>query len=288
VIVGHLVASRRAANGLTCTGIDASCPSSAAWASCSTMIERFDEVDNEIRLAMAEESSPLKLGLCVLTLGQELMGVERMSADEIVDALDRLGIGVKEKSVVKSFNASEGKLRSTMEDGVTKYKVMTKGRQAVEHLLQIPGPQIVYVQSGEYRTARRRIADMFAELSGVIRICDPYYGVQTLDVLEMVPDTCEVRFLTGVASGTTSKISSAISYFRKQYPHVEMRVYAKPHHLHDRYLIEQDHFWLLGHGIKDIGNKESFIVRIKSDHVSDLISDLTATFDVRWSNSTAL
>jgi hypothetical protein len=252
------------------------------------VIERLAEVDDEIKVAMAAESSPLRLGLCVLVLAQDISGVERMSSQEIVEALDRLGIAAKQDSVTKSFNASEGKVRSTTEDGVAKYKVMTKGRQAVEHLLQIPGPQIVYVQSGEYRTARKRLADMFADLSGVIRICDPYYGVQTLDVLEMIPATCDVRFLTGTPSGKAGSISSAISYFHKQYPHVEMRVYSQPDDLHDRYLIEQDHFWLLGHGIKDIGNKESFIIRIKSDHVSDLISDLTITFDDRWSNSAAL
>lgn len=252
------------------------------------LIERFDEVDNDIKLAMAEESSPLKLGLCVLTLAQDTFEVDRMSADEIVEALDGLGIAVERSGLVNAFRASRGKLRSTTHDGITKYKVMTKGRQEVEHLLQISGPKVIYVQSGQYRTARERLRDMFADLSGEIRVCDPYYGVQSLDVLEMIPDTCDVRFLTGIASGKGSKISSAISYFRKQYPHIEIRIYPKPSDLHDRYLIEEDHFWLLGHGIKDVGNKESFIVRIKSDHASDLISDLTSTFDERWSNSTAV
>ena len=251
-------------------------------------IRRFDEVDNDLKLNIAAESSPLKRGLCALTLAQEHFGVERMSVDEIVEALDKLGSAVSVISLVKAFNASQGKVRSTTEDGVTKYKAMIRGRQEIEHLLEISGPKVVYVQSGEYRTARERLRDMLAELSGVIRICDPYYGAQSLDVLQMIPDTCDVRFLTGTASGNTSVISSSISYFQKEYPHISMRIYPQPSDLHDRYLIEEDHFWLLGHGIKDIGNKESLIVRIKSDHASDLIADLTTTFDKRWAVATPM
>ena len=252
------------------------------------MIERFDEVDNDIKLTMAEESSPLKLGLCVLTLAQDVFEADRMSADEIVEALDRLGIAVGQTSLVRAFARADDRIRRTTDDGLTKYKAMTKGRQEVEHLLQILGPQVIHVQSGEHRTARERLRGLLAALDGVIRVCDPYYGVQSLDVLEMIPNTCDVRFLTGTTSEPARRISNAISYSRRQYPHIEIRIYPTPSDLHDRYLIEEDHFWLLGHGIKDVGNKESFIVRIKSDHAADLISDLTSTFDERWSNATSV
>lgn len=251
------------------------------------MTESFDEVDYDIKLAMAGESSPLTLGLCVLTLAQDMLDLERMSADEIVEALDTLGIDVKKSSLVRAFNASSGKVRSTTQDGVTKFKAMTRGRQDVEHLLEISGPKVVQIQSGEYHTARKHLQEMLAELHGVVRICDPYYGVQSLDVLEMIPSTCDVRFLTASPSGPQTTLSSRLSHFQRQYPHVQIRVYPTSSDLHDRYLIEEDYFWLLGHGIKDVGNKESFIVRIKSDHARDLITHLTSTFDERWSNSAA-
>ena len=249
------------------------------------MPEGFAEVDTDVKLAIAEEPSPLKLGLCVLTLARDMPGPERMSADEIVEALDTLGINVRKVSLVRAFSASSSKVRRTTQDGVTKYKAMTRGCQAVEHLLEISGPKVIHVQSGEHHTARKHLREMLAGLQGVVRICDPYYGAQSLDVLEMIPSTCDVRFLTGRTSEPQATISSRLSYFQRQFPHVGIRVYPTPSDLHDRYLIEADHFWLLGHGIKDVGNKESFIVRIKSDHARDLITDLTSTFDERWSNS---
>lgn len=252
------------------------------------MTDGFDQIDNDIKLAMAAESSPLKLGLCVLTLAQDMLDLERMSADEIVESLDRLGIDVSRSSLINAFNRSRGKMRSTIHDGVTKYKAMTRGRQAVEHLLEISGPKVIHIQSGEHHTARKHLQEMLAGLQGVVRMCDPYYGRQSLDVLEMIPSTCDVCFLTGTTNEPQTAISSRVSYFQRQFPHVQIRVYPTPGDLHDRYLIEEDHFWLLGHGIKDVGNKESFIVRIKSDHARDLITDLTSTFDSRWASSTPL
>ena len=251
------------------------------------MTESFDEVDNDIKLAMAKEPSPLKLGLCVLTLAQEMLGRERMSADEIVEALDTLGVYVKRSSLVNAFNRSSAKMRATTHDGVIKYRAMTLGCQEVEDILQISGPEVIHVQSGEHHTAREHLREMLANLEGVVRICDPYYGVRSLGVLGMIPSDCDVRFLTGRTSEPSATISTAVGSFQSEYPHVEIRKYPTPSDLHDRYLIESDHFWILGHGIKDIGNKESFIVRIKSDHARDLIADLTATFDDRWSNSSA-
>lgn len=249
------------------------------------MIERFREVDEEIKLAMAAEPSKLKLGLCVLTLAQDRFGTDYLTADEIIEALDRLGIAVERSNLLKAFARAGDRIRCVTEAGIKKYKVMTLGRQEVKDILSISGPQVIYIQDGQPRTARMRLAEILADLSGVIRICDPYYGLRSLDVLEMIPYTCETRFLTARTSEKIAKLHRVISDFRKEHPHIEFRVYPRPAELHDRYLIEQSCVWFLGHGIKDIGNKESFIIRIDAQVVSDLIRTLKSSFDQRWSKA---
>jgi hypothetical protein len=249
------------------------------------LIERFREVDEEIKLAIAREPSKLKLGLCVLTLAQDQLDTEYLSIDEIVEALDRLGVAVERSNLLRAFARAGDRIRCITEDGIRKYKAMTSGRQEVEEILSISGPQVIYVQDGQPRTARAQLGEVLAKLSGTIRICDPYYGVRSLDVLEMIPRACQVRFLTARTSEKITKLHRVISDFRKEYPHIEFRVYPRPGELHDRYLIEQGCIWFLGHGIKDVGNRESFIIRIDAQIASDLINTLESSFDRRWSRA---
>jgi hypothetical protein len=39
---------------------------------------------------------------------------------------------------------------------------------------------------------------------------------------------------------------------------------------------------ILGHGLKDIGGKESFIIRLGRDLVPDLLNEVRKVFDARW------
>ena len=42
---------------------------------------------------------------------------------------------------------------------------------------------------------------------------------------------------------------------------------------------------LLGHGLKDIGSKESFMIRLEVDMVKDLIKELNTSFDNLWNKA---
>lgn len=247
------------------------------------MIEQFREVDDEIKLAIAQQSSKLRLGLCVLTLAQDQFGTDYLSIDEIIEALDRLGVAVDPTNLLRAFARAGDRVRCITEGGIKRYKAMISGRQEVEGILSISGPQVVHIRNGQPRTARMRLAEVLASLSGVIRICDPYYGLRSLDVLEMIPRACDTRFLTARTSEKVARVHRAISDFKREYSHVEFRLYPRPSELHDRYLIERDCAWFLGQGIKDIGNKESFVIRIDTQIGSDLIDTLKSSFDQRWS-----
>lgn len=44
----------------------------------------------------------------------------------------------------------------------------------------------------------------------------------------------------------------------------------------------------MGHGLKDIGNKESFVIRLDKELVPDLIRETIQAFDLRWNAGTKI
>lgn len=249
------------------------------------IFEKFRKVETEVKQTLSKITSPLKIGLSVLTLAQDRFGVEYLSLNEIIESLDRLGVAVESLRLARALARAGNRIRCVEVKGVTKYKVMMVGRQEIEDIISISGPQIVYVERDKPRTARKKLEDIIATMKGTIRICDPYYGVRTLDILELFPSRCDVRFLTAKTTEKSAKIKSAISDFKKEYPNVEIRIYPREKELHDRYVIASNHLLIIGHGIKDIGNKESFIIQIDSTYGADLIRMLSNIFDQRWSSS---
>jgi hypothetical protein len=141
---------------------------------------------------------------------------------------------------------------------------------------------VMRVESGQPRTARRRLGEELAGLKGIVRICDPYYGVKTLDSLDHLPQSCKVRFLTAKANESARKFGGALRDYRKERPNTEFRRAANPSELHDRYILANDRLLILGHGLKDIGGKESFIIRLNESLVVDLVSEMRKSFDVKW------
>lgn len=252
------------------------------------IFEKFRTVETEVKQTLSKITSPLKLGLCVLTLAQDRFGVEYLSLNEIIESLDRLGVAVNRIRLVRALAGAGNRIRRVEVKGVTKYKVMTVGRQGVEDIISITGPQVVYMEGDKPRTARKKLKDIIATMRGTIRICDPYYGVRTLDILELFPSRCDIRFLTAKTTEKSAKIKSAISDFKKEYPKVEIRIYPRDRELHDRYVIAGNRLLIIGHGIKDIGNKESFIIQVDSTYAGDLIRMLLNIFDQRWSSSSPL
>ena len=123
---------------------------------------------------------------------------------------------------------------------------------------------------------------------GEARICDPYYGVRSLESLAVIPSNSHVRFLTSHTSEKASSLSGPLSDFKREHPNVEIRILPPPNTLHDRYLLTDENLLLLGHGIKDIGNKESFIITISKSYANDLLTDLKSRFDTLWLNSIAI
>jgi hypothetical protein len=122
-------------------------------------------------------------------------------------------------------------------------------------------------------------------------ICDPYYGLQTLDVLESIAKYHKrLKFLTAKMGGgeKATTLTRAISDFKSEYKdRIEMRV-TSDRDLLDRYIIGKDRFFIIGHGIKNLGSKESLIVGIEDKYGKDIRRTLLKTFNYRWDAAKAL
>ena len=129
-------------------------------------------------------------------------------------------------------------------------------------------------------------------LKGDLCIVDPYYGNGTFYVLEKFGDKRRIRFLTcdlgNDEKKNMAKFEIGLRRFRKEFKNIDMRTYAKSHELHDRYIIADNALVVIGHGIKDLANKESFVVFLPKKIVSSFLSVLKKSFENRWTRANNL
>jgi hypothetical protein len=132
------------------------------------------------------------------------------------------------------------------------------------------------------------VAKLLQELSGVVCICDPYYGTGSLLRLDKLTAAGSVKFLTQKPDAKErAHLPRAIQVFVTERPHFEFRRHAI-NDLHDRYIVTDSDLILLGHGLKDIGGKESFVVRLGRELAGDVIDNTRTAFDQKWQNAQAL
>src|SRR5574341_2354689 len=247
----------------------------------------FATIKNSHGDGLADLDSPLKMTLGALVLAEDVFGIQYLSIEEIYDGLEAAGVGIQRKQISNAISRAGSKVSRRKIDGRIKYRAMKQGRREVEEELLPSGVQVSFVESGRPRYARQRLGDLLGGLQGVVRICDPYYGVRTLDSLELIPSKISIRFLT-FQSGKEDplKLEAAIKDFLHERPNVELRKLGPPLTLHDRYIVDDMGIKIIGHGLKDIGGKDSFILALPKDLVEDLVSDLCVNFDAKWLSAT--
>jgi hypothetical protein len=165
---------------------------------------------------------------------------------------------------------------------------MTRGRREAENILNAGSLEVIYIEGNKPRTARKELKDLLVSMSGTVRVCDPYYGLRTLEALELFPLACRVHFLTAQTHESLKRLRGPFNDFRQERPNTEIRVYPNSQELHDRYVLSRDRMLIVGHGLKDIGGRESFVISIGRTLGRDLLDQVSKQFDARWSHATAL
>jgi hypothetical protein len=242
-------------------------------------------IDDDLKVKIAKRASPLIKGLIILTLAQDKLGYEYLSADEIITILETLGITVLRRGLINSFNRSDNeKIKIDNNGEYPKYKAMIIGKEYVKEWFLPIGPNVLYVEGGKPFSTRKKLDKIFQSLKGDIRICDTYLGERSFDIISTLPKESKFKFLTSNLSEKPEKIRSIQKDFQKEYPKSEFRLYPNKD-LHDRYIVTANYLLIIGHGIKDIGNKESFIIIIDSSIGQDTIDTVITNFDEKWKSS---
>jgi len=144
------------------------------------------------------------------------------------------------------------------------------------------------VEAGLPRTAHLQLSDLLEGLRGEVWVCDPYYGTASLLRLDELRNCGPIRFLTCRPDNKEAAfITRALKEFVSERPRVEFRR-IDPCNLHDRYLLTDDEIIILGHGLKDIGGKQSFVVRLSKTRCEDLMRALRFSFEENWKRSVPL
>ncbi len=141
--------------------------------------------------------------------------------------------------------------------------------------------EVYYFEPDKPRTSRKDFVSILSNLSGEIKICDPYLTEDCLEALEKISKG-KVKFLTSSKKNNIKVTDQDLKDFKAEFSKVEIRGFPFDH-LHDRYIITKDKLYLLGHGFS-IRKKETFIIELPEKFSKDLIQSLNSTFDNRWKN----
>lgn len=151
------------------------------------------------------------------------------------------------------------------------------------------GEAVFVVEAGKPYSAHLTLVELLASLGDTLRICDAYLGVETLPILRPIGGR-NIRFLTAhlpSKKGASEELIQTVKKFSFEFKSTEFRQCTKAE-FHDRYVLTEEELILLGHGLKDAGRKESFIVRLKRKAIGTMIDDLMQTFDEKWEKAEQL
>ena len=97
-----------------------------------------------------------------------------------------------------------------------------------------------------------------SELSGQVRICDPYIESASIEHLDALPANTHVEYLT-YQFKNEGALRRTVAAFASTGRSIEIRKIPKAE-IHDRYLIDKRKLMILGASLNGFGKKQSFIV----------------------------
>jgi len=216
-------------------------------------------------------------------------------ASEIAELLETRSIASSELNVERALaRAGNRVMRKKFNlldapDNKTAYKISEKGVSYLQSKYALSGIKALVIGGTKPWTDRHlTLPEIAAELKGRICIVDKFYGSGSLAILHYFKHGVPLQFLTGKTHDNSAAFSRELKDFQKEVPSLEARLFSAHNDLHDRYIISDNALVIVGHGIKDIGNKESFLILLKGDTTADLRKTLLEKFDSRWKISVPL
>jgi hypothetical protein len=241
----------------------------------ASLIEAFDQLD----LAQLPDPHELETDrlqtLWILAGVKRIESVDTITADEVSSVLrDRFGISVSRQRVTAILDAEDGDTVARVgRKKPARFKLMEKGDREVCSAEIQP----LFVDPRNALSSIRKVEAVFQQVGGGdLLICDPYVDGKTFDYLALTSNVPSIRLLTENIQGESS-FRRDLKAFTKQYgASVEVRKMVGQ--LHDRYVIFPGGMLLFGSSIKDIGRKQSLVVRLPETFANQMGS----SFNYLW------
>lgn len=203
---------------------------------------------------------------------------DRFGSTEIAKYIvDNLGISTSKQAVQAALMKATKEKFCHKENGG--FKIMKSGQE--ELLKQMKKGRATLLEPGKPFSAGVELGNIFSQMVGVVRFSDPYVDDKTLDIIyKHFSDTKpSIRILTSQITNE-ARFKRDLEKMKVEGINIEVRKINKGV-LHDRYFIDDKHFWLSGNSLNNLGKKESFIVML-SDGIRQ---SMLQTFNSRWQSA---
>lgn len=183
-----------------------------------------------------------------------------VSAVEISKSLhDKHGIPLHWRTIDSSLQKEKEYVARRKRTGRWQYSLLSKG----ECLLKAPNLALTLVNPSEAVQAVIKLHEFLSELSGDIRICDPYLDDKTIEHLDSCPSSSSILLVTQTIRDS-GKLRRLLSAMHTSGRNVIIRQAANTK-LHDRYIIDAKSMMILGTSLNGLGKKQCFIIQAGRD-----------------------
>ncbi|KPL04129.1 MAG: hypothetical protein AMJ90_01965 [candidate division Zixibacteria bacterium SM23_73_2] len=251
------------------------------------LLRKFREVDTTGFPDFYCYNRPLGMALWVLWIAKDKFGMKKLSAEQIALVIrDVKEISIDGKSINKSLNRAGDKIHTYQIGNEAYFEIMKPGKELLLSQIKEGSIELFYFEPDKRYTNKKVLSKCILDnLTGELKIVDPYTSERTLDLLRDFKN--KVKFLTrtkNIKSYKLSRFLRGLQDFKSEYSNIEFKDY--PHiDIHDRYIISSKHLVILGHSIKDLGAKESFAVVLSKDTNKNIVETLMKNFNRRWNSS---
>jgi len=255
----------------------------------SEIIEKFKEVDTSEFPDFDSLETPLERSLWVLWVSKDKLGINKLTIEQIVEILrESKEISMSYKSIANAFRRAGDKIHVyvRVRDSAF-FEIMKPGKEFLLSKVKEGFVKLFYFEPGERFSSKKILSERILDsLDGDLKLVDPYCNERTLDVLKDIGDK-RVKMLTrleNIREKKRNRFLRELNDFKFENKNVEFRNYPFTD-IHDRYIISSDHLVILGHSIKDLGNKESFAIVLNKMTSRNIVEALEENFNRRWKKS---
>ena len=239
----------------------------------SSISEAFDGADlSQMTDLHSLESDRLQV-FWILAAIKKTGTIDSVTADEVSTLLrDRFGIAVYRQRVAGILESEKGGAVTRIgKKSPARYKLMRAG----EDEISATDTQALFIDPANALSSIRKVEAIFALLAGDLLICDTYVDSKTIDYLALAQHATSIKLLTANVQDA-SRFRRDLAAFAKQHKiPIEVRQGTG---LHDRYVIYPAGMLMIGSSIKDVGKKQSLVVKLPTSFAVEM----TAAFYRVW------